>query len=131
MSIRSIVIIIVVKKSYNKSHPTLPRLSLSTSIIPLYPTCSSLTCLFNSTPFIPHYPTNVTPVIGYSSVQMKHPNLPDLSNSTPIIQLNLNYPILSCHLHSTLPNTFCPTHPKKYKREQNKNTINNYIDSMY
>ena len=34
---------------------------------------------------------------------MKHPTLPDLSNSTPLIQLNLNYPILPSPSHSTLP----------------------------
>ena len=79
-----------------------------------------------------------SPVICYSSVQMKHPNLPDvyqillrLSNLISIIPFYpaifiLPYPTYSIQL---IP--LYPTIPKKYKREQKKNTIINYIDSMY
>ena len=107
MSIRNIVIIIVVKKSYNKSHPTLPRLSLSTSIIPLYPTFPSLTCLFNSTPFIPHYPTNVT-IPQKSSYRLQQcPN--ETSKSTWLNKFYSDYPTQPQLSHSTQPFAFYHT----------------------
>ena len=107
MSIRSIVIIIVVKKSYTKSHPTLPRLSLSTLIIPLYPTCPSLTCLFNSTPFIPHYSTNVT-IPQKSSYRLQQcPN--ETSKSTRLNKFYFDYPTQPQLSHSTKPFSFYPT----------------------
>ena len=107
MSIRSIVIIIVVKKSYTKSHPTLPRLSLSTSTILLYPTCPCLTCLFNSTPFIPHHSTNVT-IPQKSSYRLKQcPN--ETSKSTRLIKFYSDYPTQPQLSHFTQPFAFYPT----------------------
>ena len=93
--------------AYNKSHPTLPRLSLSTSSIPLYPTCPSLTCLFNSTPSIPHYPTNVTIPQKSSYMLQQCPN--ETSKSTRLIKFYSDYSTQPQLSHSILPFALYPT----------------------
>ena len=64
------------RHAFNTNHPLLPRLSLSISIITLYPT-------------FPFYPVHLT--------------LPHLSLTTQPMQLFQTRPVISCPFHPTRP----------------------------
>ena len=135
-----------------RTNPTLPHSSNSTPFIPLYfahptlppyPTFPNLSnssslrlVLPNLTLFIQLYPTNPHPSNSTPHIHLypTHPTLPHLSKLPSITQF---YPTRSTQPH---PSHFTPPIPlyiiqyknadKKYKREQNKTTIVNSIESI-
>ena len=89
--------------SFNKNHTTLPRLSLSTSIIPLYPTFLTLFCILNSTPLISHCPQMQ---LFHTRPLISHP-----FNSARPIPLYYTNHTLTHPFRSTPPISYYSAHP--------------------
>ena len=140
------------------THPTLPHLSRYIALIPFYPTDPTLFHLSHSTSPIPLYPvSHSTPLSNFSQLIQLYSTYPIYPNTSCYyfthITLNSNRPTLPHPFRSIQPILVYFTHPnlphpiykrqqklktrtklqtqKNYKHEKNKNTLSNYIDSIY